>query len=454
MTKNKLVKSTSGIRGIVGQGLDIPLVIDYTLAFGTMLKKGKVVVGRDSRPSGDIIIPAVISALRSLGLDVIELGIVPTPTVEIAIKKNKAVGGMCITASHNPSEWNAVKFFNHTGEFITSKEYERLNKIYESRNFSVKEHDQIGSLTQDNTSIDFHIKKTISLKTVSLRAIKKRKFKVVIDAINGAGSHALPMLLKKMGVSVVEINCLGNGNFTHGAEPVAENLFQLSRAVKKHKADLGMACDPDADRLALVDENGKPIGEELTLTIGVMAVLKKTDGPTVINLSTSKTTEEVAGWFGSKVYYSKVGESNVVQMMRKKNAIIGGEGNGGVIYPVFHAGRDALVAAALTLTLLAEEKSSLSKLIETFPEYYNIKSKDALLDRKRFSSRLTKFELDAKNIIGPSKIDRQDGLRFDFDEGWIQIRFSNTEPIYRLIVETRNQKLSKTISSRVKKYFK
>jgi phosphomannomutase len=419
-----------------------------------MLKKGKVVVGRDSRPSGNIIIPAVVSALRSLGLNVIDLGIVPTPTVEIAIKKFKAVGGICITASHNPSEWNALKFFNHTGEFITSKEYDRLNKIYEDKKFSTKQHNQIGKLKVDNTVIDFHIKKTLSLETVNLRAVRRKKFKVVVDAINGAGSKALPELLKKMGAQVIEINCKGNGNFVHGAEPVAENLSQLSRAVKKNKADLGMACDPDADRLALVNENGKPIGEELTLTIGVMAVLKKSDGPTVINLSTSKTTEEVAGWFGSKVYYSKVGESNVVQMMRKRKAVIGGEGNGGVIYPSFHAGRDALVAGALTLTLLAEEKISLSKLIETFPEYYNIKSKAPLLNRKLFSKRLIKFEKVAKNIIGPSKINRQDGLRFDFGEGWIQIRTSNTEPIYRLIVETRDQKLSRVISSKVKKYFK
>lgn len=454
MIQTKLVKSTSGIRGIVGKGLDLRIVTEYALAFGTMLKNGKVIVGRDSRPSGEIILPVVTSALRSVGLNVIDLGIVPTPTVEIAIKKLKAVGGICITASHNPSEWNALKFFNKTGEFITLTEYERLSKIYESKNFLTKDHEKIGSLKENDSLISYHIEKTLSLKTVNIRAVKRRKFKVIVDAINGAGSQALPTLLKKMGADVIEINCMGNGNFVHGAEPIAENLSQLSNAVKKHKADLGIACDPDADRLALVDEKGNPIGEELTLTIGVMVVLKKTDGPTVINLSTSKITEEVAGWFGSQVYYSKVGESNVVQMMRKKKAVIGGEGNGGVIYPSFHAGRDALVAAALILTLLAEEKISLSKLIETFPDYYNIKGKDALLDRKKFSNRLRKFEKDFKKIIGPSKIDKQDGLRFDFKDGWIQIRTSNTEPIYRLIVETKSEKQSRMIFSKVKRYFK
>ena len=261
-------------------------------------------------------------------------------------------------------------------------------------------------------------------------------------------------MLKKLGAKVIEINCKGDGNFVHEPEPVAKNLSQLCKSVKKHKADLGMACDPDADRLALVDGNGQPIGEELTLTIGVMAVLSKSKGNTVINLSTSKVTEKIAREMGSNLYYSKVGEANVVKMMKEKKAVIGGEGNGGVIYPAFHAGRDSLVAAALTLSLLDEKNITLSDLVETFPEYYNIKTKAKLENKEIFLNKLKKFEKDALNLIGKCKIDRRDGLRFDFQQGWFQLRMSNTEPIYRLIVETESSKLTKNLVDNIKRYFK
>lgn len=454
MSPLKLVKSTSGIRGVIGNGLSTALVADYAAAFGTLVKSGKVVIGRDSRPSGEIFLPIVANSLRAVGIDVVDIGIVPTPTVELAVKKLKAAGGICITASHNPAEWNALKFFNSTGEFITPAEYKKLDKIYNDQKFAYKKHNQLGKLSNQNNWIDYHIKKTISLKTVNTNIVKKRKFKVVIDAVNGAGSEALPNLLEKLGAQVIKINCKGDGNFVHEPEPVAKNLGQLSRAVKKHKADLGMACDPDADRLALVDEKGQPIGEELTLTIGVMAILIKTKGNTVINLSTSKVTEDVARSLGSKVFYSKVGESNVVETMRKKNGVIGGEGNGGVIYPAFHAGRDALVAAALVLTVLAEKKVTLSKLVETFPVYFNIKTKAKLTDKGRFLKKLKQFEQEAHQVLGKCKIDRQDGLRFNFQQGWLQLRMSNTEPIYRLIVETDNSKLTQKLVDIIKKKFK
>lgn len=454
MSTKQLVKSTSGIRGVIGNGLDFHMLAEYGAAFGTLLKKGKVVVGRDSRPSGLIIKPIIISSLRSVGIDVIDIDVVPTPTVEIAVKKFKAAGGICITASHNPAQWNALKFFNATGEFITPNEYKRLNHIFESKKFSYQTHDKLGKLSVKDDLIVEHILQTLAVKTVNSKLIKKRKFKVVVDAVNGAGSKALPQLLKRLNVDVVEINCKGDGNFVHEPEPIPKNLTQLCNAVKKHKADLGMACDPDADRLALVDEKGQPIGEELTLTIGVMAVLLKTKGNTVINLSTSKVTEDIARSLGSKVLYSKVGESNVVQKMRSTKGVIGGEGNGGVIYPAFHAGRDSLIAAALTLTVLAERKKNLSDLVATFPKYYNIKDKDSLKDRSKFLTKLKKFEKDASSIFGKAKIDRQDGLRFDFKEGWVQLRTSNTEPIYRLIVETTGQKLTDQIADKVKRYFK
>ncbi len=454
MKKIELVKSTSGVRGVLGNGLDMHMLAEYAAAFGTLLKKGKVVIGRDSRPSGTIINQLVISVLQSIGLDVVDVGIVPTPTVEIAVKKLKAAGGICITASHNPSQWNALKFFNNTGEFISPTQYKKLDAIFESKKFAYKPHNALGARTMQTRWIDEHIKQTLAQKAVNVKAIKKKKFKVVVDAVNGAGSEALPLLLKKLGVKVIEINCKGDGNFVHEPEPVSKNLTQLCKAVKKHKADLGMACDPDADRLALVDNNGNAIGEELTLTIGVMAVLLRMKGTTVINLSTSKVTEDIAKSLGSKVIYAKVGEANVVEMMAKKNGVIGGEGNGGVIFPSFHAGRDCLIAAALALTVLADRKISLSELVETFPKYYNIKDKAVLKNRDSFLQKLKKFEKDSVSLFGKSKIDRRDGLRFDFSEGWLQLRTSNTEPIYRIIVETNSPKLTAQLTDKVKKYFK
>ena len=264
MIKKQLVKSTSGVRGVLGNGLDMHMLAEYGAAFGTMLKKGTVVVGRDSRPSGELIKPVIISALRAVGLHVVDVDIVPTPTVEIAVKKLKAAGGICVTASHNPSPWNALKFFNKTGEFITPAEYKKLDSIFESKKFNYQPHNKLGRLRLESKWIDEHIKQTLAVKTVNQKAVRNKKFKVVVDAVNGAGSEALPKLLEKLGAKVIKINCLGDGNFTHEPEPIPKNLTQLKRAVKKHKADIGMACDPDADRLALVDEHGQAIGEELT----------------------------------------------------------------------------------------------------------------------------------------------------------------------------------------------
>ncbi len=452
MSNIQLVKSTSGVRGVIGNGLDPLLATQYGAAFGTFLKKGPVVVGRDSRPSGEMIKAATIAGLNSVGIDVIDIGIVPTPTVEIAITSLKARGGICVTASHNPAQWNALKFFNDKGEFITPAQYKQLDGIFNRAKFAIKRHDKIGHTTYSEIWADEHIKRTLELKTVNTAAIRRRKFKIVVDAVNGAGSYALPALLEKLGVKVVRINCKGDGDFTHEPEPVPKNLTQLCRAVKKHKADLGMACDPDADRLALVNEFGQPIGEELTLSIAVKAILAKKGGTSVINLSTSKTTEDVARSVGSKVYYSKVGEANVVQMMHARKAVIGGEGNGGVIYPGFHAGRDSLVAAALVLDCLVSEKKSLAELVATFPKYHYIKTKGNLAGN--FGMKLKQFKREASAILGKTRIDSRDGFRFDFKDGWIQIRTSNTEPIYRLIVETRNQELSEQLLSKVIKYFK
>jgi len=451
MAKGTLIKSTSGIRGIVGHGLDTTIVEDYAKAFGTFVKKGKVVVGRDSRQSGEMLRKAVLKGLSSVGIDIIYLGIVPTPTVEIAVKELKAAAGICITASHNPGEWNALKFFNREGEFITSDEFEQIEDIYNNKRFTLKPPTKFGKVKQQSGWIEKHVSKTLKLKAVNKAAVRKAKFKVVVDAINGAGSVALPLLLMKLGAKITKINCKPNGNFVHEPEPTPQNLEQLCDAVKKHKADFGLACDPDADRLAIVDETGTPLGEELTLAIAVREALNFKKGPAVINLSTSKVTADEAIKAAVPLYYSKVGESNVVELIRKKKAVIGGEGNGGVIYPAFHAGRDALVAAALVLSCLARSKMKMSKFAETFTKYYTIKAKAAI--GPDFAERLKKFESDIKTFVQQPTFNNIDGLRVDFLEGWLLIRKSNTEPIFRVMVETKNEKASLTLSKQIMDYF-
>lgn len=444
--------STSGIRGVIGPGLDPIKIAGFTAAYGTVIKKGKVVVGRDSRVSGEMCKHAVISALVSVGIDVVDLGIVPTPTVEIAVTGLKAAGGICITASHNPSQWNALKFFNNKGEFIDKAFLDKLVKIHETKSYALKSYIKIGTVTEDFAWVDRHIKAVVGLPIINKPAIKRRKLKVVVDAVNGAGSDALPRLLEKLGVKVIRINCLGNGDFVHQPEPIPKNLTMLANAVKKHRADIGMACDPDADRLALIDEQAQAIGEELTLALAVKHVLAKKRGQVVVNLSTSRVTEDVAAEAKAKTFYTPVGEANVVAGMRRHRAVIGGEGNGGVIYPAFHAGRDALLGAAITASLLAESGFTVSGLVGTLPKYYTIKQKAPL--PQGYEQKVAKMEKAARKSFDNLQIDRRDGLRFDFSRGWFQIRKSNTEPIYRLIVETDSNKLSRLIRDEVMTFLK
>jgi phosphomannomutase len=450
--QKELKQSSSGIRGVVGNGLDPVLVTRYAAAFGRLVGKGTVVVGRDTRLSGRMFRDAVVAGLNAVGVDVVDIGIVPTPTVEIAVKGLRASGGICVTASHNAARWNALKFFNDRGEFVTPAQYKRLDAIFQKDAYAFKPYDRLGSVSFDGRWVENHIREVLKQRVVRRRRIRSARFRVVVDAINGAGSAALPELLERLGARVFRINCNADGDFVHEPEPVPENVSQLGRAVRKHKAHLGMACDPDADRLSLVDEKGRPIGEELTLAIAVRHVLEKTPGPTVINLSTSSVTADAARAAGSRVYYSRVGESNVVDLMRRKKAIIGGEGNGGVIYPGFHAGRDSLIAAALVLSALASASDSLSSLVETFGRYYTKKAKGDM--PSDFDKRLARFEKGAPKLLGQAKVDRRDGLRFDFDEGWLQIRGSNTEPIFRLVVETRSERLTARLSRAAMKYFK
>ena len=439
--------STSGIRGVIGSGLEPVIAAGYAAAFGTYLKRGRVVIGRDSRPSGEMFKKAVIAGLQSVGRNVVDIGIVPTPTLEIAIPGLRASGGICLTASHNPSEWNALKLFNGKGEFINKNDLKKLREIYENKKFGFADYRKLGTLTVDDSWIDRHIKEILKLKIINRNRIKRAGLKVVVDAVNGAGSLALPELLERLGVKVYRINCKNDGDFVRKPEPVPANLRQLSAAVKKQRAHLGMACDPDADRLALVDETGRPIGEELTLALAVKYVLLRRRGKVVINLSTSRVTADVAASLGAQVYHTPVGEANVVAGMKKYRSVIGGEGNGGVIFPAFHAGRDALVGGAIIAALLAESRMSLSGLVGTLPIYYNIKTKATL--PAGFDKKLRCVEKWAAGNFTRLKIDRRDGLRFDFSEGWFQIRKSNTEPIFRLIVETSGMKLSREVKNEI-----
>ncbi|MFH1701293.1 MAG: phosphoglucosamine mutase [Candidatus Zixiibacteriota bacterium] len=453
MKKAPLMKSTSGIRGIVGQSLTPFTVVKYVAAFGYFLKKGKVVVGRDSRPSGQYFSQLVCSTLAMTGCNVVDLGIVPTPTVELEVVHHKAAGGIAITASHNPAEWNALKFFNNLGEFITKAQYNRLEKILRSgKEIPLAAHDNIGKIVFDSEAIKRHISKVLKIKSINQPKIKKARLKVVVDAINGAGSEALPRLLEKLGVQVIRLNCKGDGDFFRKPEPVPESLSQLGKWVKKYKADVGLACDPDADRLALVDENGKPIGEELTLSLAVAYYLRKKKGSVAINLSTSLATVDIARMMGNKVYMSPVGEANVIAEMRRRKAVIGGEGNGGVILPECHYGRDALVAAAIICSYLAESGKRLSVLAGTIPAYQNIKKKAPL--PPLFERKILRVEKELRLSFGKLKIDRRDGLRFDLEGGWVQIRKSNTEPIYRLIAEARTPALARKLVASVRKILK
>jgi len=446
-----LIKSTSGIRGIIGNGLDSKIAENYARAFGIFVGKGKVVIGRDTRKSGDMLKRAVLKGLKAVGIDVIYIGVVPTPTVEIAVKELKASAGICITASHNPVEWNALKFFNKNGEFVTAEEFDAIENIINSGRYLLPYDGKTGKTKSQSGWIEKHVRKTLALKVIDKPAIKKRKFKIIVDAINGAGSAALPLLLTKLGLKVIKLNCKPNGDFVHEPEPTPQNITQLCENVKKQNADFGLACDPDADRLAIVDENGHPLGEELTLAIAIREVLHHKKGPVVINLSTSKVSADEAANANEKLYYSKVGESNVVDIMRQKKGVIGGEGNGGVIYPAFHSGRDALVAAALVLSCLARHHMSMSQFAETFSKYYTIKSKAAL--KEDFADRLKRFKNEVKTLVTKPTFNTIDGLRVDFSEGWILLRESNTEPIFRVMVETNKQRSSEDLSQKVMKYF-
>jgi phosphomannomutase len=457
-----LIKSISGIRGTIGgapgEGLTPVDAVKFASAYGTWLKsnstsgKLKVVIGRDARISGKMISDLVCSTLCGLGIDVIDLGLSTTPTVEIAVPLEKANGGIILTASHNPKQWNALKLLNEKGEFISGTDGEKLLEIAEKEDFSFAEVDDLGTYKQDDSYLQKHIDCILALPLVNKQAIENSNFKVVVDAVNSTGGIFIPALLKALGVTqIVDLYCDPTGHFPHNPEPLPEHLVELSQTVVSNKADLGISIDPDVDRLALVCEDGTMFGEEYTLVAVGDYVLSKTPGNTVSNMSSTRALRDVTEKHGQSYSASAVGEVNVVVKMKETNAVIGGEGNGGIIYPESHYGRDALVGIALFLSHLAEKKCSVSALRDSYPKYIISKNKIELTPAINVDQLLEKMISEYKN----QEIDTTDGVKIYFDKEWVHLRKSNTEPIIRIYSESQNkekaEELAQAIIGQIKK---
>lgn len=448
---SEIIVSVSGVRGIVGDSLTPQNIIRYTSAFSEYCKKNspgknKITVGRDGRLFGDVVENIVTNTLTLCGFRVVNIGIAPTPTVQIATEELKCAGGISITASHNPQIWNGLKFLNPDGTFLDELQVNELIQYSSGDKFGFARISQLKSVLTDFNWIDRHIKKVLDLKIVNVKDIRKRKFKIVVDAVNSSGSVIVPKLLEKLGCNVIKLFCDSSGIFPHTPEPVPQNLTLLSKAVKKHKADIGIAVDPDADRLVLITDKGEPFGEENTITTAAKFVLKKTrskNKSATVNLSTTRSVEDIAVEYGSRVFRSPVGEINVVKEMLRKKSAIGGEGSGGVIFPALHYGRDSLAGIILVLNEIAEYGGSISGYKKTLPEYFISKTKvenvfkpDAILEKIKL-----KFS-DDPNVTG---INFSDGLKIDFVDGWVHIRKSNTEPIMRIIAEAKTRKESEKL---------
>jgi phosphomannomutase len=439
-----LMKSVSGIRGIVGETLTPELVNAVGRAFAAFVKGGTVVVGRDSRCTGEAISLGLQSALMLAGCDVVDIGIVPTPTVQLVVEELGAKGGIVISASHNPIEWNAFKLVGPSGLFLNEKEIAKFFALMDS-GFRYPLWNKTGSLAKYDASHGLHIKKVCDV--IDVKAVKKRKFKVVIDSVNGAGAVITPRLLEELGCTVVPLHCDCTGTFPRGAEPVPENLTMLSEKVRAAAADIGFAQDPDADRLAIVDEKGRPVGEERTLALVTEHLLSKQPGRVVINLSTTKTIEAIAARYGAKVKRTKVGEINVADEMRKRGARIGGEGNGGVISPEVHLGRDSLAGIVYVLEMLAVRKVTVSAAVASLPQYTMKKGKVGVTGNLDTAKLFDALRKEFNNEI----ITDIDGIRIDFvkhetfRDGWVHLRSSNTEPVFRIITEGRDMAQAEAI---------
>lgn len=451
-----LIKSISGIRGTIGGATGDNLTpidtVKFASAYGTFIKNKKqnkkditIVIGRDARVSGEMISNLVANTLVGLGIKVIDLGLSTTPTVEVAVPIEKADGGIILTASHNPKHWNALKLLNEKGEFLNDEDGKKILSLVENENFDFAEVDHLGSYQKKTDYIKKHIQEVLNLKIVDKEAIKKANFKVVVDGVNSTGGIAIPALLKELNVQCVELYCTPNGLFPHNPEPLKEHLKDISELVVKEKADLGIVVDPDVDRLAIVSENGEMFGEEYTLVACADYVLEKTGGGnTVSNLSSSRALKDITKKHGGTYTTSAVGEVNVVQMMKKTKAVIGGEGNGGVIYPKAHYGRDSLVGVALFLSLLANKKITCSKLKATYPAYFMSKNKIDLTKKINVDAILKIIEEKYKN----EEITTIDGVKIDFEKEWVHLRKSNTEPIIRIYTEAKTQQKADDLAKR------
>ena len=451
-----LIKSISGIRGTmggpIGDGLNPLDIVRFTAAYATQIKKSKttesikIVVGRDARISGEMVNQLVIGTLLGMGFDVVNIGLATTPTTELAVIMEKAAGGIILTASHNPKQWNALKLLNEKGEFLNALEGENVLKVAAEESFVFSQVDEIGTLTEDLSYTKKHIDSVLALDLVDVAAIKAAGFKVAIDCVNSVGGIVIPALLNALGITNVEkLYCEPNGQFPHNPEPLPEHLTEISSVMTKVKADVGFVVDPDVDRLAIICEDGSMFGEEYTLVSIADYVLQHTPGNTVSNLSSTRALRDVTAKYGCTYTAAAVGEVNVVATMKTTHAVIGGEGNGGVIYPASHYGRDALVGIALFLTHLAKSKLTVSALRKTYPEYYISKNKIQLTPAINVDNILKIIKESYKQY----EVNDIDGVKIDFPTGWVHLRKSNTEPIIRIYSEARTREQAEGFASAI-----
>ena len=451
-----LIKSISGIRGTIGGSTDENLTpldaVKFASAYGVWLLKRntagsklKVIIGRDARISGKMISSLVSNTLVGLGIDVVDLGLSTTPTVEVAVPLENAHGGIIITASHNPKQWNALKLLNEAGEFLNGEEGNLILDLADSQDFDYAEVDDLGVYSKNKDYLKKHIEEVLSLPLVDVEAIKKAGFKVVVDAVNSTGGIVIPQLLDALGVECIKLFCEPNGEFPHNPEPLPKHLTEISKLVVEQQADLGIVVDPDVDRLAIVNEDGSMFGEEYTLVACADYVLSKTVGNTVSNLSSSRALRDVTQKHGGVYEASAVGEVNVVALMKKNNAIIGGEGNGGIIYPSSHYGRDSLVGVALFLSHLAHLKISCKALRDSYPSYFMSKNKIELTPQIDVDGILNTMATTYQN----EDISTIDGVKIDFENEWVHLRKSNTEPIIRIYTESNSQQNADALAQRI-----
>lgn len=449
-----LIKSISGIRGTIGgkKGDNLtPIdIVECTAGLGIWLKRrnisNKIVVGRDGRISGSIVSQLAVNTLLAMGIDVIDLGYSTTPTVEMMVPELKAGAGIIFTASHNPKEWNALKFLNNLGEFISAADGQEIIDIIDEGRIIFNEIDHLGQYSQNNTGIEFHIQKVLNFRHVNIGAIKNARLHVVVDCINSTGSISIPPLLEALGVSYTLLNTDNYGDFAHNPEPLPHHLKQLSDTVVQSRANLGISIDPDVDRLAFVNEDGSMFGEEYTLVAVADYILSREKGNTVSNLSSTRALDDVTKKHGGQYYASAVGEVNVVNEMKKWQAVIGGEGNGGIIIPDLHYGRDALAGIAVFLSLLAERQCSMTELKASYPKYEIIKDKIDLTPTVHLDDIINRL----KSAFAHERLNEVDGLKIDFADGWVHLRKSNTEPILRIYCEASDIDSAQSLIQKVK----